>query len=64
MRQQAEFMLLIISQSASEITKKIPKIFKKHPKFLKKIDRKYFPYYNSKKNSVYIFGVMQWQKKI
>jgi hypothetical protein len=72
MRQQAEFMLLIISQSASEITKKYPKIFKKtskifkkHPKFFKKIDRKYFPYYNSKKkNSVYIFGVMQWQKKI
>ena len=71
MRQQVEFMLLIISQSASEITKKYPKflkktskIFKKHLKFIKKIDRKYFPYYNSQKKSVYIFGVMQWQIKI
>lgn len=71
MRQQAEFMLLIISQSASEITKKYPKIFKKtskifkkHPKFFKKLTENIFLIIIEKKNSVYIFGVMQWQKKI
>lgn len=56
MRQQAEFMLLIISQSASEITKKYPKIFKKHLKFFKKIDREYFPYYNSQKKCIYFWS--------
>lgn len=55
MRQQAEFMLLIISQSASEITKKYPKL-KKHLKFFKKIDRKYFPYYNSQKKCIYFWS--------
>lgn len=61
MRQQAEFMLLIISQSASEITKKYPKL-KKHLKFFKKLTENIFLIIIAPK-SVYIFGVMQWQIK-
>lgn len=62
MRQQAEFMLLIISQSASEITKKYPKLKKTSKIFFKKLTENIFLIIIAKK-SVYIFGVMQWQIK-